>query len=105
MFRVIQYVERQVVLYDSIEDAAFSKLLESGKDVSLKDYFHMMACDVNTDSIPKKLRDFSVRIVFTAHPTQFYSPSVLDIIGNLRELISGNDINSNGSSLNVQYNS
>ena len=26
MFRVIQYVERQVVLYDSVEDAAFDQL-------------------------------------------------------------------------------
>ncbi|MEJ2161871.1 MAG: phosphoenolpyruvate carboxylase, partial [Robiginitalea sp.] len=26
MFRIIQYVERQVVLYDSVEDAAFPKL-------------------------------------------------------------------------------
>ena len=28
MFSVIQYVERQVVLYDSVEDAAFPKLQE-----------------------------------------------------------------------------
>src|SRR3990167_5700603 len=26
MFRIIQYVERQVVLFDSVEDAAFPKL-------------------------------------------------------------------------------
>lgn len=93
MFRVIQYVERQVVLYDSIEDAAFKQLLEFGKNITLKDYFNMMICDANADGIPKKLRDFCVRIVFTAHPTQFYSPSVLEIISNLQSLIQGNDIN------------
>jgi hypothetical protein len=41
----------------------------------------------------KKLSEFSVRIVFTAHPTQFYPRSVLDIIAGLRSLIRENKIN------------
>jgi phosphoenolpyruvate carboxylase len=43
MFRVIQYVERQVVLYDSVEDAAFDRLLKLGKHLSLTDCTDM-AC-------------------------------------------------------------
>ena len=39
MFRIIQYVERQVVLYDSVEDAAFPKLQEYTGSTSIKDYF------------------------------------------------------------------
>ena len=35
MFRIIQYVERQVVLYDSVEDAAFPKLQEHSDSLSI----------------------------------------------------------------------
>ena len=38
MFRVIQYVERQVVLYDSVEDAAYPALRRLSKDLSIKDF-------------------------------------------------------------------
>ncbi len=41
MFRVIQYVERQIVLYDSVEDAAFTKLLKLDNYLSLKDFIHL----------------------------------------------------------------
>ena len=34
MFNVIQYVERQVVLFDSVEDAAFQAMKEGGFKVS-----------------------------------------------------------------------
>jgi phosphoenolpyruvate carboxylase len=42
--------------------------------------------------ISDKLSTFSVRIVLTAHPTQFYSSSVIDIIAKLRCLITDNNI-------------
>ena len=93
MFRVIQYVERQVVLYDSVEDAAFAQLRTHGNDLSLKDYIHLSDNKKKRGVLSDKLDTFSIRIVFTAHPTQFYSPSVLDIIDNLRTLIATNDIN------------
>jgi phosphoenolpyruvate carboxylase len=92
MFRVIQYVERQVVLYDSVEDAAFSKIKELGDYLSIKDFFHLLDGEQNRNIISEKLSSFSARIVFTAHPTQFYPPSVLDIIGKLRTLIPENNI-------------
>ncbi len=93
MFRVIQYVERQIVLYDSVEDAAFVQLRTHGNDLSLTDYIHLSANRKKTDILSDKLDTFSIRIVFTAHPTQFYSPAVLDIIDNLRKRIAVNDIN------------
>ena len=37
MFRVIQYIERQIVLYDSAEDAAFAQLLTLSSHLSLKE--------------------------------------------------------------------
>lgn len=93
MFRIIQYIERQIVLYDSIEDAAFSRLLKRDDQLSLKDHLQLAINTKNAVRIEEKLSSFSAMIVFTAHPTQFYSPAVLDIISRLRELISANDMN------------
>ncbi|MDT0622880.1 phosphoenolpyruvate carboxylase [Croceitalea vernalis] len=92
MFRIIQYVERQVVLYDSVEDAAFPKLQEYTGSTSIKDYFQLVDQSKNWDQIAKQLSTFSARIVLTAHPTQFYTPAVLDIISELRALIDNNRI-------------
>lgn len=93
MFRVIQYVERQVVLYDSVEDAAYVDLLALDKHLSLKDYIHLLESKKEGNKVVEKLSTFSTRIVFTAHPTQFYPPSVLEIISKLKSLILKNDIN------------
>ena len=92
MFRIIQYVERQVVLHDSVEDAAFPKLQQHSSSLSLKDYFQLVEKNNSWDAIEKQLNNFSARIVLTAHPTQFYTPAVLDIITNLRTLINDNNI-------------
>ncbi|WP_149304776.1 phosphoenolpyruvate carboxylase [Pareuzebyella sediminis] len=87
MFRIIQYVERQVVLYDSVEDAAFPKLQTHRRSLSIKDYFELVDKNKSWDKVSKKLSTFSARIVLTAHPTQFYTPAILDIIADLRSLI------------------
>ncbi|UCD60176.1 MAG: phosphoenolpyruvate carboxylase, partial [Flavobacteriaceae bacterium] len=93
MFSIIQYVERQVVLYDSVEDAAFPKLHEHSSSLSIKDYFQLVSKNKSWEQIAKKLSSFSARIVLTAHPTQFYSPAVLDIIEELKSLILEDKIN------------
>lgn len=93
MFHVIRYVERQVVLYDSVEDAAFEQLVQLDDHLSLKDSVTLLAGNQKTCSLSDDLSCFSARLVFTAHPTQFYSPSVLDIIGNLKSMITRNEIN------------
>jgi phosphoenolpyruvate carboxylase len=90
MFRVIQYVERQVVLFDSVEDAAFNKLRKLTSDFYLKDFFQGLSTAEQKEQFAEKLSTFSARIVFTAHPTQFYSAFVLDIIERLRGLINKN---------------
>ena len=84
--------ERQVVLYDSVEDAAFDRLLKLGKHLSLTDCTDMACLYQGTSALVEKMNDFSVRIVFTAHPTQFYPRSVLDIIERLRSLVRENKI-------------
>ncbi|MFC2100819.1 phosphoenolpyruvate carboxylase [Bacteroidota bacterium] len=93
MFRVIHYVERQVVLYDSVEDAAFADIEKFGNHLSVKDFIHLAESNNSIEKLVENLASFSARIVLTAHPTQFYPPSVLDIISKLRTLITENDIN------------
>ena len=92
MLRVIQYVERQVVLYDSVEDSAFAELVGYQNDLPLKDYINLSINKKEAAKILDKLSTFAVRVVFTAHPTQFYPPSVLDIIARLRKFIRKNSI-------------
>ena len=87
MFKIIQYVERQVVLYDSVEDAAFPRLKEHSGSMTIRDYFQLADKNRQWEKVSKKLSTFSARIVLTAHPTQFYTPAVLDIIEELRTLI------------------
>jgi phosphoenolpyruvate carboxylase len=76
MFHVIRYVERQVVLYDSAEDAAFEQLVQLDDHLSLKDCITLLAGNEKSCNLSDDLSCFSARLVFTAHPTQFYSPSV-----------------------------
>ncbi|MDY0076022.1 MAG: phosphoenolpyruvate carboxylase [Bacteroidales bacterium] len=92
LFRVIQYVERQVVLFDSIEDAAFKITQKDGNKLSLNDFIHLLESKRRQAEIPQKLADFSARIVFTAHPTQFYPPAILEIIQQLRDHVNENDL-------------
>jgi len=93
MFKVIQYVERQVVLFDSVEDTSFKTTEDLGDDLSIKDFFQFIESGKDVNDISEQLSSFSARLVFTAHPTQFYPPSVLDIITRLRALIEENNIN------------
>jgi len=92
MFRIIQYVERQVVLYDSVEDAAFPKLHLHTDSLSIRDFLQLALKQKSRGEVSHKLDTFSARIVLTAHPTQFYTPAVLDIISELRRLILQNKI-------------
>lgn len=93
MFRVVQYVERQVVLYDSVEDAAFTQLLSIENQLTLRDYILLSTGRGRREELLGKLNSFSTRVVFTAHPTQFYPLSVLTIINRLRTQININEIN------------
>jgi phosphoenolpyruvate carboxylase len=92
LFRIIQYIERQIVLFDSVEDSAFGELKKSSSNLSLKDLRQMARSRNMSQALFEKLSDFKVRIVFTAHPTQFYPSSVLRIIHDLQDAISRNAV-------------
>ncbi|WP_347372750.1 phosphoenolpyruvate carboxylase [Aequorivita sp. Q41] len=92
MFKVIQYVERQIVLFDSIEDCISPYELEDQDSVLVATLVKKCNTDEEFQKLIQKLNDISVRIVLTAHPTQFYRPPVLDIIVKLRKQIKNNNI-------------
>ncbi len=92
MFKVIQYVERQVVLFDAIEDATFTKLQTTNPNLSVSDIIKQENRSSELNEVLNLLSDFSVRLVFTAHPTQFYPLTVLDIINGLRKDVQNDRI-------------
>jgi phosphoenolpyruvate carboxylase len=92
MFRFVQYVERQVVLFDALEDAAFSRLNDMNGVGTLKNLETSVEKYNKGTQIQKKLKDFAVRLVLTAHPTQFYPGSVLGIINDMSKAIAENNL-------------
>ena len=93
LFRFVQYVERQVVLFDALEDAAFPRLNDLKGLGTLKHLETEVSQHNKSAQLQKKLKDFSVRLVLTAHPTQFYPGSVLGIINDLSKAIAENNLN------------
>ena len=92
LFKIIQYIERQVVLYDSIEDAAFPQL-HSESDAGTVLQLHERALQEHQlEATRTKLKDFAVKVVFTAHPTQFYPNSVQRILHDLRTAITNDSV-------------
>ncbi|MFC4738480.1 phosphoenolpyruvate carboxylase [Flavobacterium ponti] len=94
MFRFIQYIERQVVLFDAIEDAAFAVVNNLEGKGSLRDMKENAEQKNRQEELKTFLENFKIRTVLTAHPTQFYPGSVLGIITDLTEAIRLNDLNS-----------
>lgn len=93
LFRLIQYIERQVVLFDAIEDAAFVKTGRSDDAFLLESLIKQARNNPElNDEIQKKLKNFSLRLVLTAHPTQFYPGPVLGIITDLIQALRKNEI-------------
>lgn len=87
LFNFIQYTERQVVLFDSIEDAAFEEVNDLNGKGTLNELLLRAESEGVIEDLKRKLNDFSIRVVLTAHPTQFYPGNVLAIINDLEEAI------------------
>lgn len=92
LFRFIQYIERQVVLFDAIEDAAFPIVNNMEGIGTLRNLKETSNSENKLEELRAYLEEFKVRIVLTAHPTQFYPGSVLGIITDLTEAIKSNDL-------------
>ena len=92
LFRFIQYIERQVVLFDAVEDAAFPIVNNMEGIGTLRNLKEAAVSDNRLEELKNYLEEFKVRIVLTAHPTQFYPGSVLGIITDLTEAIKKNNL-------------
>jgi len=83
LFRIVQYIERQVLLFDCIEDSAFNQFKKPTVDTvvgnPVEDYWL------------EHLTSVSIRLVFTAHPTQFYSREAQFIMRELRDALRRKD--------------
>lgn len=92
MFRFIQYIERQVVLFDAIEDASFSVIHNMDGLGTVRNLKASAFSSHKKESLKKHFKEFKIRPVLTAHPTQFYPGKVLGIITDLSEAIKVNDL-------------
>ena len=92
LFHFIRYIERQVVLFDALEEASFEQINDLNGNGTMT---ALLVQATATDAIPRlqeKLASFSVHLVLTAHPTQFYPGAVLAIINDLEEAARDNDV-------------
>ncbi|AMR33385.1 phosphoenolpyruvate carboxylase [Mucilaginibacter sp. PAMC 26640] len=93
LFRFIQYIERQVVLFDAIEDSSFGTVGRTDDTGPLQSMVQQATSNEDArKQISKQLEDFSLRLVLTAHPTQFYPGTILGIMNDLIEALKSNDI-------------
>jgi phosphoenolpyruvate carboxylase len=92
LFNLIQYVERQVALFDSIEDAAFEQI----NDVNGRGTLHALLLRTKTaqqeEALLQTLSKWRLRVVLTAHPTQFYPGPVLAILTDLENAIREHNV-------------
>lgn len=92
LFKFIQYIERQVVLFDAIEDSAFPIINNMNGLGTLRNVKEISKSQNKREDLIKLLNEFKVRIVLTAHPTQFYPGAVLGIITDLTAAIKDGDL-------------
>ena len=92
LFRFTQYAERQVVLFDALEDAAFNKVNDVQGAGSIKQLLSEAQNEGKEKELQKKLEDFCVQLVLTAHPTQFYTGAVLGIIHDTTKAVVNNNV-------------
>ncbi len=97
LFRFVQFVERQVVLFDALEDASFREVNDMNGAGTLKQIESDVFQFNKEAELTEKLKDFAIRLVLTAHPTQFYPGSVLGIINDLAKALAEN----NASQINM----
>ena len=92
LFGFIQYIELQVVLFDAIEDASFAEVNNMHGRGTLRYIKEETFQRGKKEELKAYLDRFNVRLVLTAHPTQFYPGSVLGIINDLSKAIKQDDL-------------
>ncbi|MAV52298.1 MAG: hypothetical protein CBE20_00530 [Gammaproteobacteria bacterium TMED260] len=92
LFKIIQYVERQVVLIDALEDAAYAGVHRTEEHNRLRLLTEQVSVEGKQEQLRSLLEHFGARVILTAHPTQFYPGQVLAIITDLTSAIEQSDV-------------
>ena len=92
LFNFIQYIERQVVLFDAIEDAGFPYVNNMHGRGTLRNIKEEANNKQLSEVLSEYIKRVKVRIVLTAHPTQFYPDNVLVIINELSSAIANDEL-------------
>ncbi|MDD3266671.1 MAG: phosphoenolpyruvate carboxylase [Burkholderiales bacterium] len=91
--KFLQFIERQIVLFDALENQSFNKI----NDLSGKGSIDELLQNISTKEhlkpkLERLLKEHKARLVLTAHPTQFYPKNILSIINRLESAIDKNDL-------------
>jgi phosphoenolpyruvate carboxylase len=81
-----------VVLFDAIEDAAFPVINNMDGIGTMRNIKEEANSKRLKNDLQQYLEDFKVRLVLTAHPTQFYPGTVLTILTDLQNAIKLDDL-------------
>ena len=92
IFSFIQFIERQIVLFDAIEDSAFPIVNNMHGRGTLRYIKEETSGKGKLKELSSYLESFKINLVLTAHPTQFYPGSVLGIINDLSYNITTGNI-------------
>ena len=101
LFKFIQILEREITLFDAIEDAMFQEINETSRENqgALSYFLNKVDKDWKLTDLYRHLKNYKIRIVLTAHPTQFYPVYILNIIEELSLQISNKNIENINSTL------
>jgi phosphoenolpyruvate carboxylase len=86
LFWFLQFIERQVVLFDAIEDAAYPQMHDAAATGTLRGWLSQATAVTAAD-----LQQYRIRLVLTAHPTQFYPAQIIGILQDLTAAIVRDD--------------
>lgn len=91
LFLFLQLVERQVVLFDALEDAAFVDTHDLAAPGSVTHLLQAVLRDDQRMQLGELLERTATRVVLTAHPTQFYPDTVQAVIQDLRAALAASN--------------
>ena len=92
LFRIVQYIERQVVLVDALEDARYAQLHDFQGEGSLTQLMQRVRKAEKGPCLRQAIRDLGVRVVLTSQATPFYPGTALGIVTDLAEAMEQNDL-------------
>lgn len=81
--RFVQFIEREVALLDALEESSLIRQFDPERNADFEGLVSWITREKLQGALDTAVADFSLRIVLTAHPTEFY-PTVIQRL--IREL-------------------